>query len=113
MDIKKRQRQISDTKAEPRAVRQRMRDQAAEPIVPTEVGVAIVRLWLNVRTRGPRQPLHGGVRLHPRRMQEHEVGARDGIPGHCHIQLYGLNRFASASAFFESKPRSAPTATNV
>ena len=52
MLVEEGERQIGDAQAKPRAVRQRMRGQAAERIVPAETGVAIVRLGRHI---GPRR----------------------------------------------------------
>ena len=81
MHVEEGEREIGDAKPEPRAVRQRMRGEPAERVVPAEIGVAVMRPRRDVGPRRPRQPLRGVMRLQPRGVQEHEIGARNALPG--------------------------------
>ena len=95
------QRQIGDAQSEPRTVRQRMRGEAAERIVPAEIGVTVVRLRRHIGPRRPRQPLRGVMRLQPRGVQEDEIGAGNVFPGrsrHGEFPTLAIARIAMANS---------------
>src|SRR5215831_15175337 len=58
--------QVGDTQRELRPFWQGMRGKSTEHPVPTKIGVAVVRIRLNIGARGPGKPLHGIVGSEPR-----------------------------------------------
>jgi hypothetical protein len=82
--VEKRQRQVGDPQAETRTIGQRVCDQAAECIIPAEISVVLARPPRHIGPRCPRQPLRGIVRLQPRGVQKHEIGAWNIVPDRSH-----------------------------
>ena len=76
-----REREVGQPQAQPGAVRQGMCGEAAKRAIPTQIGVAIVRLRRHIGPRGACEPLHGMVGLQAGLAQVSSIDVAKRSPG--------------------------------
>src|SRR5262249_42386341 len=77
------QTQVGQAQSEPTAAVERMRDEATERVVPSEIGVFVVRTWSDIRARRAGEPLRGVMGLQARLAQAGGIDASYEVPFRC------------------------------